>query len=533
MSVTTTARASGADLRSRAASFARGPAGRPALLGVLGSVLITVASPGAGSLRVQDPFLEQLHLSWMRYGHGQQLSLALLYLGVGLMLLAWVRVGRLVLAERTGLCGLSTTLAVWVAPMAVASPIYSRDVFSYLAQGALLKDGFDPYSVGPVVNPSPLLDNVSVIWTTTPAPYGPVFLLLAKAITAVTGDSVVWGTIAMRLTMLPGLVLLVWALPRLARHQSGRGRVAVWLGALNPLVLVHLVGGVHNEMLMVGLMAAGVALAIERHHAVGIGVIALAVGIKASAGLALPFVIWIWVAHLREQRRAETAGSEPASQPGLPDEPVLPLLVRATAAGVAVFVAVFGLASLIAGVGLGWFGALAGSSKIVNWLSAPTAVAQLLGFSTAWLTGVGSDGLLPVLRVVFGVVLVVVVVGVWWRSRRTAPDALRGLAVVLVAVVVLSPAALPWYYSWPLAFLAPLPWSPRALAVLAGTCSWLLLIFRPPGNMGLYTPFDLVVSIAVAILVGVSLLRVDPLRLRSSPPVPVHERAATPGEVTA
>lgn len=522
---TTTAPPRGADLRSRAVTFLRGPAGRPALLGVLGSALITLASPGAGSLRLSDPFLERLHLSWMRFGHGQQLSMALLYLGVGLMLLAWVRVGRLVLAERISANGLRATIAAWVLPMLVASPIYSRDVYSYLAQGALLRDGFDPYAVGPVVSPGPLLDNVSSIWSNTPAPYGPVWLLVADGVTRVTGDSVVWGTLLIRLTMLPGLALLVWALPRLAGHLGGRAGAAVWLGAMNPLVLVHLVGGVHNEMLMVGLMAAGVALALDRQHAAGIAVIALAVGVKASAGLALPFVVWIWVAHLREDHARRTGTDATTTLP------LLPLLVRTSAAGVGVFTAVFAAASLVAGVGIGWLTALSGSSKIVNWLSAPTAVAQLVGPATSWLTGYGSDRLLPVTRLIFGAVLAVVLVVVWWRSRRTPTDAVRGVAVALIAVVVLSPAALPWYYSWPLAFLAPLAWSPRALGVLAGVSTWLLLIFRPPGNMGLYSPFDLLVGTGVAVLVAVSLVRADPLHLRSRPATtgPDLSRTVRPG----
>ena len=32
---------------------------------------------------------------------------------------------------------------------------------------------------------------------------------------------------------------------------------------LNPLVIIHLMGGVHNEMLMVGLMMAGIALTLS------------------------------------------------------------------------------------------------------------------------------------------------------------------------------------------------------------------------------------------------------------------------------
>ena len=102
-------------------------------------------------------------------------------------------------------------------------PVFSRDTYSYLAQGALLRDGFDPYAVGPVANPNVLLDNVSPIWTITTAPYGPVFILVAKLVTMVIGNHVIAGTMLLRLCMLPGLALLIWATPRLARHLGANG----------------------------------------------------------------------------------------------------------------------------------------------------------------------------------------------------------------------------------------------------------------------------------------------------------------------
>lgn len=134
-----------------------------------------------------------------------------------------------------------------------------------------MRNGFDPYAVGPVVNPGILLDNVSNVWTTTTTPYGPVHLLLADAIVRLTGENVIAGTMLLRITMLPGLALMMWAVPHLATKLGGNTSIALWLAVLNPLVLIHLIGGVHNEMLMVGLMAAGIALALERKHLFGIG----------------------------------------------------------------------------------------------------------------------------------------------------------------------------------------------------------------------------------------------------------------------
>src|SRR6478672_9523265 len=162
---------------ARLAAFTAADEGRPALLGCLGAVLITLGGLGAGSTKQHDPLLESLHLSWLRYGHGMVLS--------------------------------SVVLSV---------PVFSRDTYSYLAQGALLRDGLDPYAVGPIENPNPLLDNVSPIWTITTAPYGPAFIMIARLVTMLVGNHVIAGTMLLRLCMLPGLALLVWATPRIARH---------------------------------------------------------------------------------------------------------------------------------------------------------------------------------------------------------------------------------------------------------------------------------------------------------------------------
>ena len=82
----------------RVTAFLRSPAGNAALLGTCGSVLMTFGSFGAGSVRRQDPLLEEMFLSWLRFGHGQLLSMIILWVGVLIMIGAWVRVGRATLA---------------------------------------------------------------------------------------------------------------------------------------------------------------------------------------------------------------------------------------------------------------------------------------------------------------------------------------------------------------------------------------------------------------------------------------------------
>ena len=82
-------------------------------------------------------------------------------------------------------------------------------------------------------------------------------------ITALSGNDVVLGIFEYRLLALAGLGLIVWALPKLARRCGLDTGLAMWLGAANPLVLFHLVSGMHNEALMVGLMLAGFEIGLR------------------------------------------------------------------------------------------------------------------------------------------------------------------------------------------------------------------------------------------------------------------------------
>ena len=485
---------------SRIIAFVAAPESGPAKLGFLGSVLITTGGLGAGSTRQHDPLLESIHMSWLRYGHGLVLSSILLWVGVGLMVIAWLGLGRRLLAGDVSEFVMRATTGFWLAPLLLSVPIFSRDTYSYLAQGALLRDGLDPYAVGPVGNPNSLLDDVSPIWTITTAPYGPAFILVAKFVTTIVGNNVVAGTMLLRLCMLPGLALLIWAAPRLARHVGANGSIALWICVLNPLVLIHLMGGVHNEMLMVGLMAAGIALTLQGRHVLGVALIAVAIAVKATAGIALPFMVWVWMRHLHANRgyRAPQA------------------FLLATAISLVIFAAVFGILTAVAGVGLGWLAALAGSVKIINALSLPTLAANLIH---ALGSGFFPVSFYPVLRVTRYIGIAIIAVSLpllWWRFRRDDREALSGIAWSMLIVVLFAPAALPWYYSWVLAVIAPLTQSRRALAAIAGFSTWVMVIFSPDGSQGTYSWLHLSLATACGLLAWHVLHRVPDARTEAT-----------------
>jgi alpha-1,6-mannosyltransferase len=75
----------------------------------------------------------------------------------------------------------------------------------------------------------------------------------------------------------------------------------------------------------------------------------------------------------------------------------------------------------------------------------------------------------------------------WWRFRHDDRQALTGIAWAMLVVVLFAPAALPWYYSWPLAVVAPLAQSRRAVAAIAAFSIWIMVIFKPDGAHGMYS----------------------------------------------
>jgi alpha-1,6-mannosyltransferase len=492
---------------SQLAAFATSPQAKPARLGCLGAIMIAAGGLGAGSTRLHDPLLESLHLSWLRFGHGLVLSSVLLWGGVALMLAAWLWLGRRVIDRTATEYTMVATTGFWLAPLLLSVPVFSRDTYSYLAQGALLRDGLDPYSVGPIDNPNSLLDNVSPIWTTTTAPYGPAFILVAKFVTMLVGNDVVAGTMLLRLCMLPGLALLIWAAPRVARHVGANGAAALWICVLNPLVIIHLMGGVHNEMLMVGLMMAAIALTFSGHHVGGVGLIAVAVAVKATAGLALPFMVWVWTRDLRQRR----------------GYPPIKAFTVATAASALIFIAVFAVLSLLAGVGLGWLTALAGSVKIINWLTLPTAAANLVNVFGGLFLPVNFYGVLDVSRIVGIAVIAISLPLLWWRFRHTDREALVGIALVMGVVVLFVPAALPWYYTWPLAVVAALAQSRRSIAIIAGLSTWITVIWKPDGAHGMYSWPHVLMAAACAAGAWYSLYKAPQLSTPSpGPDAPPH-----------
>jgi hypothetical protein len=417
--------------------------------GLAGAVVLAGAGYLGGALPHSD-VASNLPRIWVRASG--PLGLAAWLVGTAAMVAAWWLAGRAgTLAPRW----LLTTAALWVAPLALAPPLGSRDVYAYACQGAVYAAGLDPYAVGPASLPCPWLDSISLIWRHTPAPYGPLFVALAGLAVTVAGGHL-WLVVALfRLVAVAGVGLAVGYLPRLARACGVDGVRAAWLGLASPLVGVHLISGAHNDALMIGFGVAGLHCAARRRPLPAGAWFGLALAVKATAGIALPFAVLLAVRPDRSPRRLAAATGW-------------------VALGCA---AAYGAIVLVTGLGFGWVSGLRHSGDSVQWTSVPTGVGMAVGYAGRLVGRPDlTAGAIAVARTVGLLVLAVVAIALWWRARgRDARGVLRYAGLALLAGTALAPVFHPWYWLWPLAVLAAAGVGERRLVAVTAALAFLAL----------------------------------------------------------
>ena len=80
-------------------------------------------------------------------------------------------------------------------------------------------------------------------------------------------------------------------------------------------------------------------------------------------------------------------------------------------------------------------------------------------------------------------------------------------------------AALPWYYTWPLAVMSSLAQSRGWIAAIAGFSTWIMVIFKPDGSHGMYSWIHVLLATACALAAWYSLYRPDRFPKRFAPAV--------------
>ncbi len=410
---------------------------RPALLGFVAMVAIAVgASLPSSPFKLEMPGVWFFGVpstdgasTWAVY-----FSLAAVYGGLLLLMRVWWGMTRLY-ARCPGvpIRKMMWVFALWTTPMLVIAPLFSRDAYSYAAQGEMVSHHMNPYLYGPFeLGNNSYTAPVDPLWGNAPAPYGPLFLQMDGFFTRITFHNELATIVLLRLLSLAGVLLIAWTVPKLARLYHRDGAELFTLMVLNPVTILHLIGGAHNDALMLGLLLAGLVAAKEKRPIVGILLCALATAIKAPAAIGVLYVGWSWL------------GAQASTRDRL--RPVV------TAALIAA--GVLGFFSYISGLGWGWVSILGTPGAVRSWTAPTTSLALLFtGVAHVAHIGVGLGGVLTVAR--FLGLLVAGVVGVWLLLNSDRIGTLKALGLTLLVFVILGPVVQPWYLSWGLILLAP------------------------------------------------------------------------------
>jgi alpha-1,6-mannosyltransferase len=424
-------------------------------LGLAGSVLAALAAPHA----LHDGVVGW----WYHPAWPGRAATALIWIGMAALAVAWLGLGRR-LPSRGPLLAIA---AAWIVPLALAPPLFSRDLYSYYAQGTLLHLGVSPYHHPPAVlaglHHGHVLAAVSPFWRHTTAPYGPLFLAIVALIAGVAGSHLIAGVLLTRGLALVGIGLFATAAPGLARALGSDERRMLWLIVAGPLTTLGLVAAGHNDALMAGLLAAGVVLALDGRPLHGIGVCALAATVKVPALAAVAFIAVAWARAEGDRDRA----------------------VRLLAGALAVTVLVLALVTAVTGAGVAWLStSLFSTPAKVRLAITPgtatgytvAAVAKLVGVS------VHARGVEAAFGAIGSAAGALAGLELLRRARVGRVVALLGIALLIAAAA--GPAAWPWYGVWGLVLVAALPGAQRSLALAAAVVAGAFAV-KPNGVLAL------------------------------------------------
>ena len=331
-------------------------------------------------------------------------------------------------APRLGVSVVAALILVAVLVFACTPILLSHDAFSYVDYARLgVRHGLDPYVNAPDAAPAdPAFAHVT--WTETPSAYGPLFTLATYPLAWLP----VWLAVAVLKAVAAISVLgLAWVVARLAAWRGVDPARAAAFVALNPLVLVHVVGGAHNDGLAMLLAMVGVAaLVVRRDYSAGASLVASA-AIKSSSLFVAPFA---FVEAIRNRTLKQ-------------------FVLGAVAAALVIVLAGY--------LAFGWdwlhaFGLAGKNQRRTSHLSIPTTFARL--------SGIDEGAVRVAALAIFGAAVIWLLAWTWRGA-----DWIRAAAWAGTGLLLASSWLLPWYLVWPLPLAAAARDRLLALVLLALT----------------------------------------------------------------
>ncbi|NYI71591.1 alpha-1,6-mannosyltransferase [Naumannella cuiyingiana] len=389
---------------------------------------------------------------WLRYPLGRALArltgsglnFGFAFCGILALTAAWLWLGRVRPAIRETML----ILTIWALPMIFGPPVLSRDVYLYVEQGWQLLTGANPYTTG-LGQGGPTAAMVQH-WVGTTAVYPPLTLRIQQLVVTIAGADGYASVVGMRVPALAATVALAPICAALARRVGTSPARAVWWAVLNPLTMVHLVGGAHNDGPMVAVAALALLVAYRGTAGSFVAAAALAgvAGALKQPGLLFAVAVALIMLQrldLPDRRRRWLAGAG--------------LVAGAIAIAALAFLAV----SALCGLGNGWLGTLSVPGSVVTFTPADQLAALIQQVGAAVEIEVPDDlrqRLVWPVRVVLLIALALLI-----RRYRRSPIMLMQSA--MLAFTLAGPAMRGWYYLSGITLLG-VAGSRRVLAVGTG-----------------------------------------------------------------
>jgi hypothetical protein len=403
-------------------------AGRGALAALILATFAVVACAAAGP-SILVPRSAQMFPNWEagplhifinRFIENPQ-TLGLAFSAVLLVMLA-AYVIVLAAVRSLSMRTIAVVVLVLHAILLLSPPLQLTDLFNYLGYSRLgALHHLNPYTH---VIKQEFYDPVFRFssWHNLKSPYGPLFTAITYPLAFTSLPVAYWTVKVVTVLLSLGFVALVWQCAR----QLGRDpRFAVVFVALNPIFLLYAVAGFHNDFFMLVASMGAISLLLARRDRPAGAMLMIAVAIKFTAVVLLPFLLL----GARTRKRAVN------------------VIIGAALAAIplaAMTLALFGLS----------IPNLSDQSSLLTDFSIPNLFGLLIGI------GGGAPGLLRV-----ATVAVVVVVGYQLYRRK---EWLSGAGWSTFALIASLAWLVPWYVVWllPLAALGTSVRLRRAAVVL-------------------------------------------------------------------
>ncbi|HEX4008926.1 MAG TPA: glycosyltransferase 87 family protein [Solirubrobacteraceae bacterium] len=328
------------------------------------------------------------------------------------------------------------TIAIAVVALHVillmSPPMQLTDLFNYVGYARLgALHHLNPYNH---VIHQELFDPVSgfASWHNLSSPYGPLFSALTYPLAFVSLPIAYWVVKIATIAMSLAFIALIW---HCARRLGRDPRYAVALVAFNPVFLIYAVGGFHNDFFMLVPMLGAIAFMLDRRDRASGATLMLAVAVKFTAVVLLPFLLV--AAHTRSRRVRVLTGCALGA---------IPLVVLS--------LALFGFS----------IPNLSQQSSVLTGTSIVNVVGLLLHVG----------GATPLLLKIAAVGVVLVVAHQFYRNS----DWLAGAGWSTMALIASLGWLMPWYVVWALP-LAALGSSVRLRRLSIVLSIYLLLAFIP------------------------------------------------------